>query len=121
MEVIKRIEIQRGANLNLNGIAEKILDKTVSVNTCGLRPDDFFIKKVCLGAKNKKKILVGNMNTFRDYSWVTDIVKAIFLTSNLKTKDYIISKSKNSCFIDSNLTGKSFGIISNNSIQLFGI
>lgn len=34
------------------------------------------------------------------------------------TKDHIISKSKNSCFIDSNLTGKSFGIISNNSIQL---
>jgi GDPmannose 4,6-dehydratase len=56
-----------------------------------LRPDDFFIKKVCLGAKNKKKITVGNINTFRDYSWVTDIVKAILLTSNLKTKDYIIS------------------------------
>ena len=37
------------------------------------------------------------------------------------TKDHIISKSKNSCFIDSNLTGKSFGIISNNSIQLIGI
>ena len=34
------------------------------------------------------------------------------------TKDHIISKSKNSCFIDSDLTGKSFGIISNNSIQL---
>ena len=29
-----------------------------------LRPNDFFIKKVCLGAKNKKKITVGNMNTF---------------------------------------------------------
>ena len=56
-----------------------------------LRPDDFFIKKVCLGAKNKKKITVGNINTFRDYSWVTDVVKAILLTSNLKTKDYIIS------------------------------
>ena len=34
------------------------------------------------------------------------------------TKDHIISKSKNSCFIDSDLTGKSFGTISNNSIQL---
>ena len=34
------------------------------------------------------------------------------------TKNHIISKSKNSCFIDSDLTGKSFGIISNNSIQL---
>ena len=56
-----------------------------------LRPDDFFIKKVCLGAKKKKKIIVGNLNTFRDYSWVTDVVKAISLTSNLTAKDYIIS------------------------------
>ena len=56
-----------------------------------LRPDDFFIKKVCLGAKNKKKIVVGNINTYRDYTWITDIVKAILLTSNLKTKDRIIS------------------------------
>ena len=64
-----------------------------------LRPDDFFIKKVCIGAKNKKKIMVGNINTFRDYSWITDIVKAIILTSNLKTKDYIISAG-------SNLSGK---------------
>ena len=34
------------------------------------------------------------------------------------TKEHITSKSKNSCFINSDLTGKSFGIISNNSIQL---
>ena len=64
-----------------------------------LRQNDFFLKKVCLGAKNKKKIVVGNINTFRDYSWITDIAKAILLTSNLKTKDYIISAS-------SNLSGK---------------
>ena len=64
-----------------------------------LRPDNFFIKKVCLGAKNKKKIVVGNINTHRDYSWITDIVKAILLTSNLKTKDRIISAG-------SNLSGK---------------
>ena len=56
-----------------------------------LRPNDFFIKKVCIGAKNKKKIEVGNINTFRDYSWVTEIARAILLTSNLKIKDYIIS------------------------------
>ena len=64
-----------------------------------LRPDNFFIKKVCLGAKNKKKIIVGNINTHRDYSWITDIVNAILLTSNLKTKDRIISAG-------SNLSGK---------------
>ena len=59
-----------------------------------LRSDDFFIKKVCIGAKNKKKIIVGNINTYRDYSWITEIVKAIILTSNLKSKDYIISAGK---------------------------
>ena len=59
-----------------------------------LRKNDFFIKKVCLGSKNKKIIEVGNINTYRDYSWITEIVKAIFLTSNLKTKDYIISAGK---------------------------
>ena len=59
-----------------------------------LRNNDFFIKKVCLGAKNKKKIIVGNLNTFRDYSWITDVVKAILLTSNLKSKDYIISAGR---------------------------
>ena len=59
-----------------------------------LRPNDFFIKKVCIGAKYKKKIIVGNINTSRDYTWITDIVKAIILTSNLKTQDYIISAGK---------------------------
>ena len=59
-----------------------------------LRPNDFFIKKVCIGAKNKKKIIVGNINTYRDYSWISDIVKAIFLTSNLQAQDYIISAGK---------------------------
>ena len=34
------------------------------------------------------------------------------------TKNHILSKSKNSCFIDSELKGKSYGIISNNSTQL---
>jgi GDPmannose 4,6-dehydratase len=56
-----------------------------------LRPDDFFIKKVCLGSKNKKKIVVGNLNNYRDYTWITDVVKAILLSSNLITKDRIIS------------------------------
>ena len=64
-----------------------------------LRPDDFFIKKVCLGSKNKKKIVVGNLNNYRDYTWITDVVKAILLSSNLITKDRIISAG-------SNLSGK---------------
>ena len=56
-----------------------------------LRPNDFFIKKVCLGAKYEKKIIVGNINTFRDYSWVTEIIKAIILLSALNPKDFVIS------------------------------
>ena len=59
-----------------------------------LRPNDFFIKKVCLGAKRKKIIEVGNINTLRDYSWITEIAKSIFLTSKLKSKNYIISAGK---------------------------
>ena len=56
-----------------------------------LRPRDFFIKKVCLGAKNKNKISVGNINTYRDYSWISEVVKAIILTSKLTSKDFMIS------------------------------
>ena len=59
-----------------------------------LRPNDFFIKKVCLGAKYKKSISVGNINTFRDYSWVSEIAKSIVLTSKLKANNYVISASK---------------------------
>ena len=59
-----------------------------------LRPNDFFIKKICLAAKNKKKIEVGNINTFRDYSWVTEVVKLILKASNLESRDLIISPGK---------------------------
>ena len=59
-----------------------------------LRPDDYFIKKVCLGAKYKKKIAVGNIKTYRDYSWISEIVKAIYLTSSLRPKNFIISAGK---------------------------
>jgi len=40
--VIKGIRTRRGANLNIKGIAEKILDNTTSVTTFALNPDDFF-------------------------------------------------------------------------------
>ena len=59
-----------------------------------LRHKDFLIKKVCLGAKNRKKISVGNINTYRDYSWITEIVKAIHLTTKLSSKDFIISAGR---------------------------
>lgn len=59
-----------------------------------LRPKDFLIKKVCLGAKNRKKITVGNINTYRDYSWITEVVKAILLTTKLSSNDFIISAGR---------------------------
>ena len=59
-----------------------------------LRQKDFFIKKVCIGAKNKKKIKVGNINNYRDYSWITEIVKYIILASKQKPRDFIISAGK---------------------------
>ena len=59
-----------------------------------LRPKDFFIKKVCIGAKNKKRITVGDINTYRDYSWITEVVKAIILSSKLKSKNFMISAGK---------------------------
>tara|TARA_Y100000389_G_scaffold175791_1_gene186822 strand:+ start:305 stop:1240 length:936 start_codon:yes stop_codon:yes gene_type:complete len=91
-KVFSLIKKYREFNLNLSNLIFMQIESP-------LRPDDFFIKKVCLGAKNKKKISVGNINTFRDYSWITDIVRAILLTSNFKTKDYVISAG-------SNLSGK---------------
>ena len=86
-KVFNLIKIYRKFGLNLSNLIFMQIESP-------LRENDFFIKKVCLGSKNKKKIIVGNLNTFRDYSWITDVVKAIYLTSNLKTKDYIISAGK---------------------------
>ena len=83
-ETFKLLKKYRKFGLNLSNLVFMQVESP-------LRPKDFFIKKVCLGAKKKRKIIVGNLNTFRDYSWVTDVVKAISLTSNLTAKDYIIS------------------------------
>lgn len=56
-----------------------------------LRPNDFFVKKVCLHAQKKKKIVVGNINSERDFSWAPEIIKAIYFTSLLSPRDIIIS------------------------------
>jgi GDPmannose 4,6-dehydratase len=59
-----------------------------------LRPDSFFIKKVCLGAIRKKKIIIGNVKTSRDYSWAPEIVKFIFEASNNFSQNFLISAGK---------------------------
>ena len=58
MEVIKDIRSRKGANLNLKGGAEKILDTTVLPSTFALRPDDFFgtIPKLLLREGARVKI-----------------------------------------------------------------
>jgi GDPmannose 4,6-dehydratase len=86
-ETFKLLKKYRKFGLNLSNLIFMQVESP-------LRPDDFFIKKVCLGAKNKDKIKVGNINTYRDYSWITEVAKAIFLTSKLSSKDYIISSGK---------------------------
>ena len=56
-----------------------------------LRKKDFFIKKVCFHAKNKKKITVGNIETFRDYSWAPEVAKSIYYISKFSSRDIILS------------------------------
>ncbi len=86
-EVFKLIKKYRKYKLNLFNLVFMQIESP-------LRPNDFFIKKICLAAKNKKKIEVGNINTFRDYSWITEVVKLILILSNLKGRDFIISAGK---------------------------
>ena len=86
-ETFKLLKKYRQFGLNLSNLVFMQIESP-------LRNKDFLIKKVCLGAKNKNKIKVGNLNTFRDYSWVTEVVKAIILSSNLRSKDFIISAGR---------------------------
>jgi GDPmannose 4,6-dehydratase len=56
-----------------------------------LRKNNFFVKKVCLHAKKSKKISLGNIDTFRDYSYASEIAKSVYFTSKLKAMDIILS------------------------------
>ena len=86
-ETFKLLKKYRQFGLNLSNLVLMQVESP-------LRPKDFFIKKVCLGAKNCHKIKVGNINTYRDYSWITEVVKAIILSSKLTSKDFIISAGR---------------------------
>ena len=86
-KTFKLIQEYREFGLNLSNLIFMQIESP-------LRDKDFFIKKVSLGVKNKKKIIVGNINTYRDYSWITEVVKAIILTSSLKSRDFMISAGK---------------------------
>ena len=86
-ETFKLLKKYRQFGLNLSSLVFMQVESP-------LRPNDFLIKKVCLGAKNKDKITVGNINTFRDYSWITEVIKAIILSTKLPSKDFIISAGR---------------------------
>ena len=59
-----------------------------------LRNNNFFIKKVCSHAKLKKNIIVGNLNTIRDYSWAPEIVKGIYYLTKIKPRDLMLSSGQ---------------------------
>ena len=59
-----------------------------------LRNKEFLIKKVCEHAKLKKKIIVGNLSTIRDYSWAPEIVKGVYYLTKIKSRDMIISSGQ---------------------------
>jgi GDPmannose 4,6-dehydratase len=44
--------------------------------------------------KIERKLQLANINTYRDYSWITEVVKAILLITKLSSKDFIISAGR---------------------------
>jgi len=59
-----------------------------------LRNNEFFIKKICIQAKLKKNITVGNLNTIRDYSWAPEIAKGIYYLTKIKPRDLMLSSGQ---------------------------
>ena len=59
-----------------------------------LRNSDFFIKKICEHSKSKKHVIVGNLNTIRDYSWAPEIVKGIYYLTKIKPRDLMLSSGQ---------------------------
>jgi len=86
-KVFKLIEKYRKFNLLVYNL---VLQQVESP----LRPNSFLIKKVCLAAKNKKKISVGNIYNFRDYSWAPEVVKFINRISDTNPQNFLISAGK---------------------------
>ncbi len=101
MAVIKRIKTLRGADLNLNGIAEKILDKIPSVSKYALRPDDFFGTTPKLCVKEGLDILAGTPVFFskknpdiKIVSPVSGTIKSIERGPKRKIERILIESSK---------------------------
>ena len=59
-----------------------------------LRDNAFLVKKICVHAKLKKHISVGNLETIRDYSWAPEVVKGIYYLTKIKPRDTILSSGQ---------------------------
>jgi len=60
-----------------------------------LSSKEFVAKKICYNCKRIKKnklnkIILGNINTIRDFSWAPEIVKGVYLIKNLWPQDIIM-------------------------------
>ncbi len=59
-----------------------------------LRPKEYFVKKICIAVKRKKKIDVGNIQNIRDYSWAPEIVNGVSHLNKIKPCDIILASGK---------------------------
>ena len=63
-----------------------------------LRPNDFFIKKVCNYLKKniykKDTLSIGRLDLVRDFGWASELVKGAYYMSYLKPCDLVIASGK---------------------------
>ena len=110
MNIIKDIETRRGANLNLKGVPEKILDKTPIITHYALRPEDFFgtIPKLCIREGDKvfsgTPVFYNKKNpSIKIVSPVSGTIKTIVRGPKRKIELIIIESSKKQEFISHNV------------------
>lgn len=101
MEIIKGIRTTRGANLSLNGDAEKILSKTITSSTYALKPDDFFGMTPKLLVKEGSELQKGQAVFFsksdpriKFVSPISGTLKTIQRGAKRKIEKIIIERSK---------------------------
>ena len=100
MRIIKKIQTRRGANLNINGEAEKIISRTPSSKTFALKPDDFFGTFPKLLKKEGQEIKAGepvffskNDPRIKFVSPVSGIIQSIERGPRRKIEKIIIANS----------------------------
>ena len=106
MEIIKKIQIRRGAQLNIKGGAEKIFGRTPSSSTFALKPDDFFGTIPKLLKKEGEKIKTGEPLFYSKkdpriqfVSPVTGLIQTIQRGARRKIEKIIISSASTEEFV----------------------